>query len=369
MRLLILSNNAEGLYLFRKELIKSFIDNGYDVILAIPKDKREKELYQLGCKIYHVDLERRGKNPIHDLKLFLEYIRLIQYLNPDLILTYTIKPNLYGGIVSRILRKRYCTNITGLGTEIEREGMLSKVLLKFYHIALQNSECIFYQNCSNQKFFNRKGIKGKRQCLLPGSGVNLREYSYSPLKKEEQVNLLFVGRIMKEKGIEELLKVIPDLKRKYKNLNFHFIGDYEKEREEKYRKWVEELQEKSMLVYHGYSNEVWEHMEKATAIVHPSWHEGMSNVLLQAAAVGRPILASKIPGCKETFEEGKSGFGFEIKNIQSLQEAIIKFMELTWEERKQMGDYGRRKIEREFSRDIIIHRYQQLIDKIGEEKK
>jgi glycosyltransferase involved in cell wall biosynthesis len=364
MKILVLANFGMGLYKFRKELLEALIKNN-NVYISLPNDEYVPKLEKLGCQFIETRLERRGTNPLNDLILLLHYIKTIKRINPDMVLTYTIKPNVYGGIASRITRTPYMTNITGLGTAVENSGLIQTVTLNLYRIALRNASCIFFQNEANQKFFTQHSIIKTKTRLIPGSGVNLLNHPFEEYPEENNgIKFLFIGRIMKAKGIEELLQAAKRIKEKYPSVQFDLVGGSE----EDYQQQLVELKNLGIINYHGQQDDVHSFIKRAHATILPSYHEGTSNVLLESASSGRPVLASRVPGCIETFDDYVSGIGFEVRSVESLVEAIMKFILLPFEEKKAMGLAGRRKMEKEFDRELVIHSYLDEIDKtlIGE---
>lgn len=360
MKIVILSNFGMGLIKFRKELIESFLRNGDEVIVSFPRDEYAKKIEELGCRFIHTDVDRKGKNILKDLNLIKEYFKIAKAEKPDIILTYTIKPNLYGGLISSLLNIRYISNITGLGNAVLSEGLLSKIIIGFYRRSLKKAQTVFFQNSSNLKFFDERQVYLGHSILIPGSGVNIDQFEYLEYPKHtETLNFLFIGRLMKSKGIDELLLAIEYIQNNYNSIKFHLVGFCEENYEEKLRKF----QEKGLLVFHGQQDNIIPFMQQANAIIQPSHHEGMSNVLLEAAACGRPILASDIPGCKETFDEGESGLSFIPNNSESLITTIEKFIEMAYDEKKKMGINGRKKIEKEFNRKVIVDSYKNEIYK------
>jgi galacturonosyltransferase len=353
-KILILSNHHSYTYNFRKEVIQRLLDEGYEVHINLPYGDKVKLLEEMGCIFTESPLDRRGMNPVTDFKLMRSYYRIIRRIKPDVVLSYTIKPNIYGGIICRVLNIPLIANVTGLGTAVGNESILRKVLVTLYKSAFKKAECIFFQNESNKEFFVNHGISLRRYKVIPGSGINTDEFSYQEYPKDDNIlRFLFIGRIMKDKGIEELIEAAKRVKEEYMNVQFDALGFCEDE----YKDKVEILQEKKIITFHGVKDTVREYLKSCHAVIHPTYHEGMSNVLLEAAATGRPVLASNIPGCKEIFDEGVSGFGFEPKNIDSLTQAIHKFVKLSNDERIMMGKAGRYKVEREFDRSIVVNAY------------
>lgn len=355
MKILVLSNNDVGLYKFRKELIQELIKQNNTVYICLPEGEFIESLKKLGCKYIPCNyLERRGTNPFKDIKLIHFYRRIVNEYVPDVVLTYTIKPNIYGGLVCRMNRVPYIVNVTGLGTSIENGGLLSFITCTLYKTGIRNAECVFFQNSANQRVFvERKIVKGKT-VLIPGSGVNLEVHKFEEYPQEEnEIRFLFIGRIMKDKGIEELLSAIKQLRVCNPKVLLDIVGGYD----EDYSQQIRAAEKEGIVKYYGQQSSVHEFIKKAHCVVLPSYHEGMANVLLEAASTGRPVIASKIPGCAETFDEGTSGIGCEVKNTDSLVEAMASFVSLPLEDKKAMGRAGRIKIEKEFDRNIVIQAY------------
>ncbi len=356
--LMILANNDIGLYNFRKELIETLLRQNYKVVISLPMGERVADLKDMGCLFVETELSRHGMNPVREIKLMNFYKKIIRQYKPDLICSYTIKPNIYGGFAAAQSKVPYVANITGLGTAIESGGIVGKMLVFLYKWALRKAECIFFQNKSNMEFMERRGILAKQLKLLPGSGVNLCHHACEIYPDHgNEVQFLFVGRMMRDKGVVELLEAALIIHKKYPKVRFRLVGGCEEE----FKAVLEQIEIADCVELCGQQKDVHSYMKRADAVILPSYHEGMANVLLEAAACGRPVLASRVPGCRETFEEGVSGFGFEAKDVNSLVQAIEHFLSLDQQERKEMGLAGRRKMEKEFDRNIVIDAYLNII--------
>ena len=355
-KILILANNDIGLYNFRKELIERLIQEKNEVYISLPNGERVKDLEKLGCTFVETNVDRRGTNPIKDLKLILKYKNILKKVKPNIVLTYTIKPNIYGGLMCRIKNIPYICNITGLGTAAENESIVQKIVFVLYKCALKRVKCCFVQNSENLQFLTDNKLVDKMRCkLIPGSGVNLKHFKVLPYpNNSENVRFLFISRIMKEKGIEQYLEAAKTIKGKYSDTEFHVLGFCEQEYEEQ----LQQLTEKGIINYHGLQKDVIPFLEETSCLIHPSYYpEGMSNVLLEASASGRPVITTNRSGCKETVEDGKTGYIIEMKNSQQLIDKIEEFLKLSNEQRKQMGLYARKKVEKEFDRNIVIEEY------------
>ncbi len=358
MRILVLSNYANGLYLFRRELIEQFMNDGHEVFVSVPPDENCDKLRSIGWNIYETELSRHGMNPFKDYKLYKAYKKLIRQLKADVVLTYTIKPNIYGAMAARVCKVPYICNITGLGKAIENGGLISKVLIMMYRTSMKKAKRVFFQNEKNMAILQKHGIALHNAGLLPGSGVNLTEHPFREYPSEEDgIRFLAVLRVMRDKGIEEYLQAAKDISARHQEVHFELVGEYEEDERDKYEPLIKELEEKGLLKYYGHIDNVEEVMSTSHVLVHPSYHEGMSNVILEAAACGRPILASNISGCKEAVDEGKSGFLFEPGSAAELEKEIEHILTLNGKERENMGQAARTLIEQKFDRRSIILTY------------
>ena len=356
----ILANNTSiTLYRFRKELIDRLLKQNTRVVIIAPYAKETKKFVSMGCECIDMEVDRRGTNFISDVKLCFLYYKVLSKLRPDVVLTYTIKPNIYGGIVARLLSIPYISNITGLGTALEGDGRLKKLSIILYKIATKSINCLFFQNIENLKFFEANVSTIIPKKLIPGSGVNLKHFTKLPYPEVDTIEFVYVGRLMQTKGIEEYFAAARLVVAQRSNVKFHVCGFCEDE----YHDRLSELLAEGVVEYHENLDDVRGFYKSTHCLINPSYHEGMSNVLLEAAASARPVLATKISGCKETFDEGISGFGFESHNVEDLVRVINKFLALDYETKKNMGLAGRAKMENDFSRDIVVKNYMAEIEK------
>ena len=360
--ILILTNNLGGLLSFRKEVVKDIIDNGFDVVISSPPTTEKKTDYfgVIGCRIVNAPVDRRGTNPLRDFQLVGCYVKLMRATKPVAVLTYTVKPNIYGGIAARWLHIPQLANITGLGDAIENVGWLQKFTIFMYRLGLKKAKKVFCPNSLIQDFCKRNHI-GKENYLLPGSGVNLEWYGFQeyPLQNET-IRFIIIGRVMKDKGIEEYFEMARMIRKKYPQVEFHILGRCE----EGYEERLKTLQEEGIVIWHGGVSDVRPFVKDSWCTVHPSYHEGMSNVILQSCSAGRPVITSNINGCKEAVDDGVNGYLFKVKDASDLTEKVERFINLPYEEKVRMGQAARRKMEREFDRQVVIDAYLNEINNV-----
>lgn len=360
-KVLFIVNHPVVIYNFRKELVEKLLEENYEVFVSCPYGPKIEYLKNLGCSYVEASIERHGMNIIDEMKLFSYYRRIIKEIKPDVVLTYTIKPNIYGGLASKKLGVPSIANVTGLGTALQKRNFLSEILTGLYKLSIGHAQCVFFQNEQNQRFFIQNKIPMQKYQIIPGSGVNLTQYSLAEYPTDaDKIRFLFIGRVMRDKGIEELISAAKIIREKNKMVHFDIVGFYE----DNYKQRVEELSELDVVQFHGSKEDVKEYINNCHAVILPSYHEGMANVLLEAAAMGRPVIASNIPGCKETFDEGISGLGIEPRNTLDLIDALNAFLDLSYSEKRAMGIAGRKKMEEQFDRNIVVSAYFEEIETI-----
>ena len=350
-KILILTNHSYMLYRFRLELIQALMKS-HEVVLSMPFVGHEEDFQALGLRCIETDIDRRGINPATDLKLFHTYQRLLKEEKPDLVITYSIKPNIYGGLACRIAGVPYCANVQGLGTAFQRKG-LAQFVTVLYKLALGKARTVFFENRENAEEFCRRGIlSAEKETVLPGAGINLERYSYVPYPENKAVHFLYLGRIMKEKGMDELFEAMRRLREKFgAGIVLDIVGFFD---DEGYKAQVDQLVAEGIAVYHGFQSDPLPYYTAADCVVLPSYHEGMSNVLLEAAATGRPVITSDIPGCREAVEDGKTGLLCKAQDCVSLYEQMARMAETSSAERQAMGQAAHEKMLREFDKRVVV---------------
>lgn len=363
-KILILGSCHLVVFGFRGELIERLISDEYEVIVAFPNGPLstatgEETSKEYGCRFIETPYSRRGLNPIQEAELLNQYIRIIKEEHPDVVLGFTVKCDIYGGIACKRMKVPFIANITGLGKGLDQGGMLTTVVKTLYKAALKDAACIFFQNQQDKAYFERENIEGKDNVLLPGSGVNLEKYRVFPYPDSEKTIFLYLSRVMKTKGIDLFLDAARALHSE--TVEFHICGLCE----EDYAPILEQEQKSGTVVYHGRVPNVLGYIESSHCIVAPSFHpEGIANVLLEAAACGRPIITTNRAGCREAVDDGVTGFLVKEKDSADLIEKTKQFLALSREEQREMGMEGRKKMEKEFDRQIVVSKYMYEIDEI-----
>lgn len=352
MKVALVINSSGGLFNFRKDLIIELMKEGHEVVALTPFEARMDQLRELGIRLIETPIDRRGINPVADQKLIRLYEHILSKEKPDIVVTYTIKPNVYAGLVCRHRKIPYVVNVTGLGTAFENGGLLKKVVVVLNRVALKKAKCVFFENSVNRnQFVENKIVPENKTVVLNGAGVNVDYYTFEPLRNNDgHTRFLFMGRVMKEKGINELLAAMERLVREGFNCSLDVLGNYE----EGYDDIIKKGEKAGWLHYHGYQKDVKPFIHNAHCFVLPSYHEGMANTNLESAASGRPVITSNIPGCREAVIPGVSGFVCEPKDTDSLYMAMRSFIQMSFEEKIEMGKAGRRHMEDVFDKRKVV---------------
>ena len=372
MKVLILANNSVGLYKFRRELLEALFANKHEVFISLPNGDFIEEMQQVGCHFIETEISRRGTNPLTDLALTKKYCSIIKSVKPDIVFTYTIKPNVYGGIACQLCKVPYVANVTGLGTAVENGGILQKITLALYRTGLRKAKRVFFQNQANRDFMlKHKVVKGSYS-LLPGSGVNLERFAPLPYPDEiDGIHFVFISRIMHEKGIEQYLDAAAYFKKCHpersacgvegSKLHFHICGFCEPE----YKGKLDEYVQNGTVIYHGMVRNVCEIHKISHCTIHPSFYpEGINNVLLESCACARPIITTDRSGCREVVDDSVNGFVVKQHDSEDLIQKIDRFLTLTHEQKMRMGLAGRIKVEREFNRNLVVDAYMQELENV-----
>ena len=358
-KIMLISPKDNNFYNFRSELILKLTELKSDVVLVCTYGKKIDYFTQRGCRFIDISMDRRGTSIFNDLKLIKDYKGLLKKEEPDIVLTYTSKPSIYAGYVCGKMKIPYIVNNAGL---METEGFFDKFMKMLYKIGWRKASCIMYQNTRERDVINKLLENKVHYRDIPGSGVNLNQFKFQDYPQDDtEIVFNYVARIVKIKGINELLECAERIKSKYNNVRFVLYGDYD---EEEYKQKVQALERLGIIEYGGIQMDMKPYIASAHAVIHPSYYEGMTNVVLEHSAMGRPCIGSNIPGVREGIDDGKTGFLFEVKNVDSMVHAVEKFILLPHKEKAEMGRAARLKMEKEFNRDIVTDIYVNEINRI-----
>lgn len=363
MKILFLSNSIGGLRSFRYELISFLINRGDKVYISSPIESSPKCFEDLHCEIIPTQIESRSKNPINDIKLILNYRNIIKRINPDIILSYTIKPNIYGSVACRKFNVPIIANVTGLGVALIGNELLKTISIGLYRWGLKKTNFVYFQNTASLDFFKVNNITLNNYSLVAGSGVNLEKFRLTEYPKENgEIHFLFISRILKAKGVGIYLEAAEHIKKEYPFTFFHIVGI---EDDKYYTNLVKEYDKKGIIIYHGQQNDVRPFISASNCLIHPSYYpEGISNVLLENAAMGRPSITTNNDGCKETVDDGISGYIAKKNDLEDLILKIKQFISLSYDAKKEMGIRAYNKVKDCFNRNDVVAEYVKRIDEL-----
>lgn len=365
----ILLNTSWYIYNFRKNLIVRLIEEGYEVHAIAPYDEYSEKLEELGCVYHDISMDSKSKNPIYDVLLLKRIRKVLSIANPDVLLNFTIKPNVYGSMAARSLGIKCVNNVAGMGT-LFTDGFLARTLLKsLFKVSQKKVSTVFFQNPDDMEELTKNGIIMRTiSKLLPGSGVNLKEFPYTPIAKKEKgkVDFLLLARMIYPKGIVELIEASKILRDKgYNNFRVNLLGELGVNNPNAILKHeFEELCSHDFVEYLGKTDDVKTVLQKSDVVVLPSYYrEGTPKSLLESLAIGRPIITTNMPGCKETVVKGVNGFLCEPKSVSDLAEKMELILNLSFEERSKMGKESRALAVNKFREEIVIDKYLEAIKK------
>lgn len=360
-KILLVSDFHVNVYVWRKEIIDELRKSGNEVALAVPYGEKLEYFKEIGCALFDVNLDRYSLGIGSNFVLLMRYNQILKEYKPDIVLLYGSKGMLYTGFFCRFRKIKYITNINGLGTFETLKFPVKNIIFSLYRIVVPKSSCVFFQNEYNMNKLKEMHIVGKNNRLLPGSGVNLKVFNILPYPKDTSIHFLFCARLTVEKGLYEFLEAAKIVKESGIDAVFDIVGMGNQD-------VIDDInQYKEYVNYYGFQYDVRPYIEKAQCVILPSFYgEGISNSLLESASSGRALITSNMPGCRETVQNGITGYIIEPKNSELLAKTITNFCSLTYEERKQMGLKGRVYVEDNFNRTIVVNAYMEEIQKLFE---
>ncbi|UZR95850.1 glycosyltransferase family 4 protein [Chondrinema litorale] len=356
-------NRSWNIYNFRKGLIQSLLKDGHEVVAIAPEDGYGKKLEDLGCKFYSLDMDNKGSNPLNDLRLTMQLYNIYKKANLDVVLQYTIKPNIFGSIAAHLCNIPSICNVTGLGTVFIHDNITSKIARFLYKTAFRFPSHVFFQNRDDQMLFiSQKLVEKRKTSLLPGSGVDIQHFTPGNRVENKVFTFLLVARILYDKGIVEYVEAARKLKAKGIEVKCQLLGEFDYSSGLGiYKVKVDHWEEEGLIEYLGATNDVRPYLDNADCVVLPSYREGTPRSLLEAASQGKPLVATDVPGCREVVVDTYNGFLCEAKNADDLSEKMERMVLSSPNMIEYMGKNSRKLAESKFDEKIVINRYHEKV--------
>lgn len=367
MHIVFSGNNAWGMWNFRGHVLAHFAARGVRVSVLAPYDATWfPKLQELGCEVHHISINAKGTNPIKDMGLYLQYRRMFKKLRPDASITYTIKPNIYGSLAAQSLKIPYLPITTGLGYVFLKRGLVSAVAKGLYRLAFRRARRVWFLNSDDVSTFRRSGlVAADRVEQLPGEGVDLAHFALTDVPEGPGVTFLLVGRMLKDKGVREFVEAAGYVRQHHPEARFQLLGAVWRDNPAAISaEQLEAWQRTGAVEYLGATSDVRPYVAAADCVVLPSYREGVPCTLMEAAAMGRPLVATDVPGCREVVRDGVNGYLCRAKDARSLASAMTRMLELPAGERRAMGLRGRRLMEERFDVRLIVQRYDEAVARL-----
>lgn len=366
-KILFVNSNTHHLF-GQQHLMRAFAGMGYEIILLMPDESNYfSKLANLGYKCVALKIYSRSLNPFKDLALLVRLSKYFKQLQPDIILSFTIKPNLFGAIAAWFTKTPLIANVTGLGYVFINKGFITRIAIMLYKIAFRKAQFIFCQNEDDFELLKQNRIFNdlSKVAVIPGSGVDLTKFAYIGIKQNPDIKFLYAGRLLWDKGLGELVAAFEQVRKKYKNIKLIFIGDYFFNNPaaimpEQIEHWVSN----GLIEYRGMVDNVSDVIAEVDCMILPSYREGMPRSLLEASSMGKPIITVDSIGCKNVVEDGVTGYMAKVRDVDSLAFAMLKFIKLPLADKIQMGINGRAKMKREFDQKIVIEKYMSIANEL-----
>ncbi len=362
----IIINTAWNIYNFRSGIIRQLILDGHDIVAIAPHDDYVKRLEDLGCRFQNLPMSGSGLNPISDLRMTLRLGKIIKKQKIEVLLTYTIKPNVYGSIVARILGIPNICNISGLGTTFVWNNLVSNIAILLYNLSVRKASHVFFQNPEDRDLFLSKvPVPENRVGLLNGSGIDLDLFSSKPKQPEEAIIFLMIGRLLVEKGSYEFAEAAKSIKELHPNTEFWMVGKWDPQDKRAVKKEDLSLwQEKGYIEYKGTTDDIRSIIESADVVVLPSYREGAPRTLIEAGAMSRALITTNVPGCRHVVQDSFNGFLCKVRSGKQLAGVISKYIQMTDVEKLQLADNSRKYMEKNYDEKKVISAYQEVISNV-----
>ncbi|MCS7019116.1 MAG: glycosyltransferase family 4 protein [Cytophagales bacterium] len=366
MKICIVVNSSWNIYNFRSGLIKSLKKGGHEIVTIAPNDGYIPLIERLGCRHHIIEIDSKGSNPLKDIWFFLQLLHIYWVEKPDVVLHYTIKPNIYGSFAAALLRIPAINNVTGLGTVFLHQNLTARIARWLYRWSFRFPQTVFFQNQEDrQLFIDLKLVDEKITDVLPGSGIDVKKFVPLPSRKNEVFTFLLIARILYDKGILEYVEAIRILRRKGIRAKFWLLGKIDTDAglgipPEEVANW----QAEGLIEYLGTTDDVISVIRRADCVLLPSYREGTPRTLLEAASLGKPIIATDVPGCRETVQHGINGLLCKVKDPADLAAKMEQIMQTDEATLRQMGYNSRKLAVERFDQNIVIDKYQRALASI-----
>ncbi len=368
MKVAIVLNTSWNIYNFRMNLVHTLIQKGFEVHTIAPVDPYTPRLEAAGCHHHPLRMDSRGINPVKDLALVLELRDIYRRVKPDIILHYTIKPNIYGSLAAATLGIPTVNNVCGLGTVFLRNNLLSRIAIFLYRWSFRFPKKVFFQNTDDRDLFvNKRLVPAQSADLLPGSGIDLKRFTPKPFTRNKEFTFLLISRLITDKGIFEFVEAVRKLKAEGVEARFQVLGAKDPKHRrgiplETVQQWIDDR----TIEYLGTTEDVQPFIQSADCVVLPSYREGTPHTLLEAASCGKPIVATDVPGCHQVVENNYNGLLCQLKDANDLAAKMKAMSRMDDETLRRFGINGRLKMEKEFDESLVIGRYLDVISSFKE---
>ncbi len=365
VKIAFVANTCWNIYNFRRGLVHHFLKNGNEVVVLAPKDEYSDKLVKWGVKWINTPLEGTGANPIKDLGYLITLNKALKNEKPEIVLSFTIKSNIYSSFAGKLNRIPVICNVSGLGTVFLVKGITGNVAIRLYKLAFRFCSHILFQNDADKEMFTSIiPVDQSKISLVPGSGIDLDKFKPVPLNESRPNSFVMISRVIVEKGVREFAEAASYFA-KEENVQFTLIGKFDAEHARSIEKaeldhWVNS----KWLDYYNHSDSIAQVIATHEAVVLPSYREGMSRTLLEGAASGRPLIATNVPGCREVVRDGYNGFLCEVQNAKSLRDKIKLFLSMSTQEKELLAANSRSLVEETFDEKIVIGIYENVIHRI-----
>ncbi|ADG14751.1 glycosyltransferase involved in cell wall biosynthesis [Paraburkholderia atlantica] len=367
LRITLVCNTAWAIYTYRQGLIRTLIGRGVDVTVLAPRDRTFELLAAMGCRCIELPVASKGTSPGEDLRTLVALYRQYRTIRPHVVFHYTIKPNIYGSIAAKLAGVQSVAVTTGLGYVFIQHSRAAQIAKRLYRFAFRFPREVWFLNRDDQAAFidGKLLVHPERARLLHGEGVDLEQFAFTPLRARAEFRFVLIGRLLWDKGVGEYVEAARQLRARYPHARFQLLGPVGVDNPsaitgDEVAAWEQE----GVIQYLGEAHDVRPFIADADCVVLPSYREGVPRTLMEASAMGRPIVATDVPGCREVVTDGVNGLLCEARNAQSLAASLARMLDMSGAERRAMAERGRQKVATEFDERKVVETYKDLVQKI-----